>query len=99
MKSEKQQYHDVLIDRVEKLIEELEIVQQKYRVTIGVDLYWYIQKLQEFKLVREQLSLRQNQLLQDYMESISNQLLLRLDADEQHVAVVNPVIPFKRLAS
>ena len=89
MNNEKQQY-DVLISRVERLVDELETYQEKCRVTIGVDLYWYIQKLQEFKLVREQLAMQKRPPLEQYLETVSTQLIFRLAADEQKMRRISP---------
>lgn len=81
-KEQKGQYQ-VLIERMEKLIVTLDFQQGEYRTPMSVDLYWYIQKLQEVELMVDGINNRQRSDLRIPLDELCANIMLKLEKDEE----------------
>lgn len=81
-KEQKGQYQ-MLIERMEKLIVTLDVHQGEYRTPTSVDLYWYIQKLQEVELMVDGITNRQRSDLRIPLDELCASIVLRLEKDEE----------------
>ena len=77
--------YKVLVERMEKLITRLDIYQGKYHVSMGADLYWYIQKLQEVELLMEGVMLRKRNDLRQRLDELCAAIAFRLEKDEERI--------------
>jgi hypothetical protein len=73
----------LLIERMEKLITRLDTFQGKHRMSMGADLYWYIQKLQEVELLVEGVAFRNREDLKKRLDELCTQICFRLEKDEE----------------
>jgi hypothetical protein len=73
----------LLIERMEKLIARLDTFQGKHRMSMGADLYWYIQKLQEVELLVEGVAFRNREDLKKRLDELCTQIRFRLEKDEE----------------
>jgi len=71
----------VLIERMEKWIAYLDASQDATHIPIS-DLYWYIEKLQEVKLLVESITTRNRFDLKPMLVELSSTVLARLERDE-----------------
>lgn len=83
------QYWD-LIDRMEKWITYLDASQGATHIPTG-DLYWYIQKLQEVKLLVESITTRNRIDLRPVLIDLSSTILVRLEKDQVYQREKIPV--------
>ena len=70
---------------MEKLIARLEDFQGEYHVSMGADLYWYIQKLQEVNLLMEGVIFRKRNDLKQRLDELCATISLRLEKDEDNI--------------
>lgn len=75
----------VLIERMEKLITRLDTYQGEHHVSMGADLYWYIQKLQEIELLTESVLLRNRVDLKQQLDELCATITFRLEKDEDRI--------------
>ena len=84
MSKELELQYRLLIGRMEKLIARLEDFQGEYHVSMGADLYWYIQKLQEVNLLMEGVIFRKRNDLKQRLDELCATISLRLEKDEDN---------------
>ena len=72
-----------LIDRMEKWIAYLDASQGATHIPTG-DLYWYIEKLQEVKLLIERVTTMNRFDLRPVLIDLSHTILTRLEKDESN---------------
>lgn len=82
MSKELELQYRVLIERMEKLITCLDNLQGEHRMTMGADLYWYIQKLQEVELLMEGVMFRDRNDLKQRLDELCATVSFRLEKDE-----------------
>jgi hypothetical protein len=75
----------LLIERMEKLITRLDSFQGKHRVSMGADLYWYIQKVQEVELLLEGVAFRNREDLRKRLDELCSVITFRLEKDEESI--------------
>jgi hypothetical protein len=75
---------------MEKWIAHLDASQDATHVPAS-DLYWYIEKLQEVKLLVEGITLRDRLDLKPPLIELSDTIIARLDRDENHQREKIPV--------
>ena len=85
MSKELELQYRLLIGRMEKLIARLEDFQGEYHVSMGADLYWYIQKLQEVNLLMEGVIFRKRNDLKQRLDELCATISLRLEKDEDNI--------------
>lgn len=73
----------VLLERMEKLVDALAPYQRDYHAVLQVDIYWYIEKHKELEMLMTRLLQCDNAILKDYLESLCQDIKLRIDADER----------------
>jgi hypothetical protein len=75
-----------LLDRMKKLIEELEMHQRDFFICRNVDMYWYIQKQRELEILIGRVSIAASIPLIGYLDALCVDIQARIDRDEKFVA-------------
>ena len=85
MSKELELQYRLLIGRMEKLIARLEDFQGEHHVSMGADLYWYIQKLQEVELLMDGVIFRNRSDLKQRLDELCATISFRLKKDEDNI--------------
>lgn len=85
MSKELELQYRVLIERMEKLITQLDNFQGEHRMPMGADLYWYIQKLQEVELLMDSVIFRNRSDLKQRLDELCATISFRLEKDEDNI--------------